>query len=52
MFEGIESATYSHYDRHLRTYYGDYMQLPPKEQQKPKHSFSAFIADDFDFSKA
>lgn len=51
MFEGIESSTYSHYDRHLRTYYGDYMQLPPIEQQEPKHSFNAYIEDDFDYSE-
>ena len=51
VFEGIPSFTYSHYDRHLRTYYGDYMALPPKDQQKPKHSFNALIEDSFDYSE-
>lgn len=49
-FEGIQSFTYSHYDSHLRKYYGDYMKLPPKEQQEPKHSFKAWIEDEFDFT--
>lgn len=50
-FEGIESYTYSHYDSHLRKYYGNYMQFPPKEQQIAKHKFNAWIEDDFDYFK-
>lgn len=49
IFEGINSFTYSHFDSHLRKYYGDYMQLPPLEAQKPKHSFCAFVDDEFVF---
>lgn len=49
LFEGIPSATYSHYNDHLRKYYGDYMVLPPKEHQKPKHGFEAWIADSFEY---
>lgn len=49
-FENIESYTYSHYDSHLKKYYGDYLQFPPKEQQGPKHSFVAFIGEEFDYS--
>jgi len=48
-FEGIRSFTYSHYDSHLRKYYGDYMKLPPVEAQTPKHSFTAYIEDSFEF---
>ena len=50
-FEGIESLTYSHYDSHLRKYYGDYMQLPPADKQKPKHGFEAYIEEDFEYSE-
>lgn len=49
-FEGIDSYTYSYYDAHLKKYYGDYMKLPPIEQQKAKHGFDAWIEDDFDYS--
>lgn len=51
MFEGIKSYTYSHYDKHLKKYYGDYMQLPPQEEQVPKHSFLAYIDEGFDYSE-
>ena len=30
------------YDRMLTTSYGDYMQLPPKEAQKPQHNYTAY----------
>ena len=49
IFEGLKSLTYSYYDLHLRRYYGDYLKLPPKEKQVPKHSFSAWIDDCFDY---
>lgn len=50
MFEGVKSYAYSHYDSHLRKYYGDYMQLPPKEKQIPKHSFEAWVDEEFSYS--
>ncbi|HHF1544695.1 TPA: phosphorylcholine transferase LicD, partial [Haemophilus influenzae] len=28
---------------HLTQYYGDYMQLPPEEDQKPHHIQEAYI---------
>ncbi len=51
MFEGIKSYTFSNYHEQLTTYYGDYMQLPPEEAQKPKHSFDARIEDSFQFEE-
>lgn len=48
-FEGINSYTYSYYDLHLKKYYGNYMQLPPVEEQTAKHDFDAWIEDSFDF---
>lgn len=46
-FEGIPSYAYSHYDKHLKKYYGDYLKLPPKDKQKEKHGFDAWIDEDF-----
>lgn len=48
-FEGIPCFIFSHYDSHLKKYYGDYMKLPPENEQNPKHSFDAYIADEFDY---
>lgn len=50
-FEGMKCYAFKHYKEHLTNYYGNYMQLPPKEKQKPKHSFDAYIEDDFVFPK-
>ena len=36
-FEGHSFKVMNGYDRVLRVCYGDYMQLPPIEQQRPKH---------------
>lgn len=36
-FEGIESPIPVGYDIYLKTAFGDYMTLPPKEKQKPHH---------------
>ena len=44
-FEGMKCYTFKHYKEHLTRYYGDYMKLPPKEEQKPKHSFEAWIEE-------
>lgn len=37
-FEDSEFFSISDYDKMLRDYYGDYMKLPPKENQVPRHS--------------
>ncbi|WP_278841084.1 LicD family protein [Holdemania filiformis] len=47
IFEGIESYAYSHYDSHLKKYYGNYMCLPSLDQQNAKHNFIAWIDDSF-----
>lgn len=36
-FEGEEMPIPKGYDGYLKMAYGDYMQLPPKEKQKPEH---------------
>lgn len=36
-FEGGKYYTFSEYDKQLRFYYGDYMQLPPEEKRVPHH---------------
>lgn len=48
-FEGMTCYSFKHYKEHLTRYYGDYMQFPPEEARKPKHSFNAWIEDTFDF---
>lgn len=50
-FEGIKSYAFSYYDSHLKKYYGDYMKLPSKEAQKPKHSADAWVEDTFQFDE-
>lgn len=41
-FEGHYLKGLKDYDAHLRAIYGDYMQLPPIEQQVQHHGFKAF----------
>lgn len=41
-FEGRLFKMMKGYDRVLRNIYGDYMQLPPKDQQIPKHGHVTF----------
>ena len=41
-FEGHKFKAISQYDSFLRGVYGDYMQLPPKEKQRPHHDYVAF----------
>lgn len=42
-FEGIKVKAPVGYDKHLRKNFGDYMQLPPKEQQVAHHYFKAYF---------
>lgn len=41
-FEGYMFKAISKYDSFLRGIYGDYMQFPPKEKQKPHHNYVAY----------
>lgn len=41
-FEGHKFKAIKQYDAFLRGVYGDYMQFPPKEKQKPHHSYKAY----------
>lgn len=50
-FEGMKSLTYSHYKTYLQNYYGDYMQLPPEKERAGKHSFDAWVGDEFNYSE-
>lgn len=46
-FEDTQSYAFSHYEKHLQSYYGDYMKLPPENERNPKHSVKAEIEDSF-----
>ena len=41
-FEGIPMPVCNGYDHLMKHKYGDYMQLPPKEEQKPRHNLCRF----------
>lgn len=41
-FEGHKFKAIKEYDSFLRGIYGDYMQFPPKEKQKPHHNYTAY----------
>lgn len=41
-FEGLKVKIPKNYDKILRSIYGNYMQLPPVEKQKPSHSYRIF----------
>lgn len=41
-FEGEKYKAPKGYDVYLTNMYGDYMQMPPKEQQESKHDFNAW----------
>lgn len=49
VFEGLEVTTFGCYLEYLNSYYGDFMQLPPEDERKPKHSVYAEIEDSFDY---
>ncbi|HHF6230356.1 TPA: LicD family protein, partial [Haemophilus influenzae] len=42
-FEGRQFQVMNGYHEHLTQYYGDYMKLPPEEEQKPHHIQEAYI---------
>ena len=42
-FEDSKFPCMNAYHEYLSMYYGDYMQLPPKEEQKPKHTLEAYL---------
>lgn len=41
-FEGYKFKAISQYDSFLRLCYGDYMKFPPKEEQVPHHTYTAY----------
>ena len=41
-FEGITVDVPKEYDKALRISYGDYMKLPPEEDQHPTHGYQIF----------
>lgn len=45
-FEGLSFMAVKDTDAYLKHAYGDYMKLPPKEQQIPKHDFEAIYWKD------
>ena len=46
VFEGEEFAAPHDVDYVLRETYGDYMQLPPEEERKPKHFFHTYRVEE------
>lgn len=44
-FEGKEYMIPVGYDKWLRSFYGDYMQLPPEEKRVSHHKFEAYVKD-------
>lgn len=41
-FEKYEFSCFKEYDRYLKNIYGDYMKMPPKEQQVSNHDFKVY----------
>ena len=41
-FEGEKFNAIKNYDTYMKSIYGDYMKLPPKEKQKSHHTFVAY----------
>lgn len=41
-FDGVKCKIINGYDKFLRMYYGDYMQLPPEEKRVPSHDYKAY----------
>lgn len=44
-FEGNRFMAFNEYDTYLKSIYGDYMKLPPKEKQVTHHMFTAYWKD-------
>lgn len=44
-FENIVVRNLKEYDMYLKSVFGNYLQLPPKEQQIPHHGFTAYWKD-------
>ena len=44
-FEGSRFMAFREYDAYLKSIYGDYMELPPKEKQVTHHMFKAYWKD-------
>lgn len=45
-FANVNCMVIKGYDRFLRLYYGDYMQMPPEEQRVASHNYKAYYVDD------
>ena len=48
-FENIMVNCPKEYDLILKTHFGDYMKLPPKEEQQSGHHFNAYLKESEDF---
>ena len=44
-FENNMFMSIAKYDEYLKSEYGDYMQLPPKEQRVPIHGYKAYYKE-------
>ncbi len=42
-FENLKVKVPIGYDAFLRCHYGDYMKLPPKEEQVPHHEYKVYM---------
>ena len=45
-FDGVTCKIIKGYDKFLRLFYGDYMQLPPEEKRVPSHDYTAYYVND------
>ncbi len=45
-FDGIKAMITKNYDEILKTTFGDYMKLPPKEKQVTHHNYKVFLKDE------